>query len=286
LGLPAGQSVISNLAQHNETNVNIEFSNVSKEYGRFDGNGGLRVLDGISFAADSNEFICLLGPSGCGKSTLLKMAAGLERITSGKVSLGREIVTSPRPGCSMVFQDYALFPWLTVERNIAFGLELKGLGYEEIRESVHHLIRLVGLERFERSLPSQLSGGMKQRVALARALALQPQVLLMDEPFGALDSFTRMEMQEELIRLWLQRPFTVLFVTHDIEEAVYLADRIVVMTSRPGRVKTIVSVPLARPRERTDHRFITIRNHLLEQYERSSPHRVEDPSSEQIESSL
>jgi NitT/TauT family transport system ATP-binding protein len=250
--------------------VNIEFSNASKEYVRFDASG-LRVLDGISFAADDNEFICLLGPSGCGKSTLLKMAAGLERTTSGTVSLSSEIVTDPRPGCSMIFQDYALFPWLTVERNIAFGLELKGLSHEEIREFVHHLIRLVGLDGFERSLPSQLSGGMKQRVALARSLALQPQVLLMDEPFGALDSFTRMEMQEELIKLWQQKPFTVLFVTHDIEEAVYLADRIVVMTPRPGRVKTIVSVPLPRPRERTDNRFIAIRNHLLEQYERSSP---------------
>jgi NitT/TauT family transport system ATP-binding protein len=140
-----------------------------------------------------------------------------------------------------------------------------------VRQSVDRLIRLVGLDGFEKALPSQLSGGMKQRVALARSLVLTPQVLLMDEPFGALDSFTRMEMQEQLIKLWQQRPFTVLFVTHDIEEAVYLADRIVVMTPRPGRIKAIVPVPLARPRQRTDERFIEIRNHLLEQYERSSP---------------
>jgi NitT/TauT family transport system ATP-binding protein len=203
------------------------------------------------------------------------MAAGLEHATSGTVSLGGEKITAPRPGCSMVFQDYALFPWLTVERNIAFGLELQGLDQESVRQSVARLIHLVGLEGFERSLPSQLSGGMKQRVALARSLVLAPQVLLMDEPFGALDSFTRMEMQEELIKLWQQRPFTVLFVTHDIEEAVYLADRIVVMTPRPGRVKTIVAVPLARPRQRTDERFTAIRNHLLEQYERSSPQQIE-----------
>ena len=255
--------------------MDLEFSEVSKEYGHADREGKLSVLDRISFSAGSNEFVCLLGPSGCGKSTLLKMAAGLEQATSGTVSLGGEKITAPRSGCSMVFQDYALFPWLTVERNIAFGLELQGLDHESVRQSVARLIRLVGLEGFERSLPSQLSGGMKQRVALARSLVLAPQVLLMDEPFGALDSFTRMEMQEELIKLWLHRPFTVLFVTHDIEEAVYLADRIVVMTPRPGRVKTIVSVPLARPRQRTDERFTAIRNHLLEQYERSSPQQIE-----------
>jgi NitT/TauT family transport system ATP-binding protein len=255
--------------------VDLEFSEVSKEYIRADAEGKLSVLDRISFSASSNEFVCLLGPSGCGKSTLLKMAAGLEQTTSGAVSLDREKITAPRPGCSMVFQDYALFPWLTVERNIAFGLELQRLDRESVWQSVAQLTHLVGLEGFEKSLPSQLSGGMKQRVALARSLVLAPQVLLMDEPFGALDSFTRMEMQEELIKLWQQRPFTVLFVTHDIEEAVYLADRIVVMTPRPGRVKTIVSVPLARPRQRTDERFTAIRNHLLEQYERSSPQQIE-----------
>jgi NitT/TauT family transport system ATP-binding protein len=221
-----------------------------------------------------------LGPSGCGKSTLLKMAAGLERPTAGAILLDREVVTSPRTGCNMVFQDYALFPWLSVERNIAFGLELQGLRAETIRDSVASFIHLVGLNGFEKSLPSQLSGGMKQRVAIARALVLAPQILLMDEPFGALDSFTRMEMQEELMRLWRGRPFTVLFVTHDIEEAVYLADRIVVMTARPGRVKTIVPVPLERPRNRTHQDFIAIRNYLLEQYERATPHHWEgsDPT--------
>jgi NitT/TauT family transport system ATP-binding protein len=250
--------------------MKLQFSHVSKEYGRADLAGRLKVLDGISFSADSNEFVCLLGPSGCGKSTLLKMAAGLEQATSGTVSLDGESVKAPRDGCGMVFQDYALLPWLTVERNVAFGLELQAFGRNAIRESVARLIHLVGLSGFERSLPSQLSGGMRQRVALARSLALSPKVLLMDEPFGALDSFTRMEMQEELIKLWRSRPFTVLFVTHDIEEAVYLADRIVVMTPRPGRVKTIVSVPLERPRQRTGEDFTAIRNYLLEQYERSS----------------
>jgi NitT/TauT family transport system ATP-binding protein len=199
------------------------------------------------------------------------MAAGLEQATSGTVSLDAERIDAPRAECSLVFQDYALFPWLTVERNIAFGLELKAISRNSVRESVARLIHLVGLAGFEKSLPSQLSGGMKQRVALARSLALAPKLLLMDEPFGALDSFTRMEMQEELIKLWQGRPFTALFVTHDIEEAVYLADRIVVMTPRPGRVKTIVPVPLERPRLRTGEQFTGIRNYLLEQYERSSP---------------
>jgi len=263
--------------------VDLDFSRVSKEYDRGDGHAALSVLDRITFSARSAEFVCLLGPSGCGKSTLLKMTAGLERPTSGSVSLDGTPVVGPRRGCSMVFQDYALFPWLTVEKNIAFGLNLQGVAPHEIQSRVIRLIQLVDLQGFERSLPSQLSGGMKQRVALARSLVLAPEVLLMDEPFGALDSFTRMELQEELIKLWQQRPFTVLFVTHDIEEAVYLADRIVVMTPRPGRVKTTVSVPLRRPRHRTDEEFTAIRNHLLEQYERSSPGLSDNASEEQVE---
>ncbi len=250
--------------------VRLDYFDVSKSYGLAGRESALQVLHGVSFAASTEEFVCLLGPSGCGKSTLLKLAAGLEHVTSGTVSLDDVPVTVPRAGCGMVFQDYALFPWLNVERNIAFGLELQGLDPAIIRESVNRFVQLVGLGGFEKSLPSQLSGGMRQRVALARALVLAPRVLLMDEPFGALDSFTRMEMQEELIQLWQRQPFTVVFVTHDIEEAVYLADRIVVMTPRPGRIKTIVPVDIPRPRHRTDERFTAIRNHLLEQYERAS----------------
>jgi NitT/TauT family transport system ATP-binding protein len=253
-----------------ETFVKLDYIDVSKTYRRQGRGVALQVLDGISFAAQTEGFVCLLGPSGCGKSTLLKLAAGLEHSSSGKVALDDAIVTGPRDGCNMVFQDYALFPWLNVERNIAFGLELRGMDATHIKEAVAGFIQRVGLTGFEKSLPSQLSGGMKQRVALARALVLQPRVLLMDEPFGALDSFTRMEMQEELIRLWQRQPFTVIFVTHDIEEAVYLADLIVVMTPRPGRVKTIVPVDIARPRHRTGQQFTAIRNYLLEQYERST----------------
>ena len=186
--------------------MNIEFANISKEYGLADRDGRLKVLDGISFSAVTEEFICILGPSGCGKSTLLKMAAGLERPTAGEVGLDGEPITAPRRGCSMVFQDYALFPWLSVERNIAFGLELQGIEQKAVNEAVSRFIHLVGLEGFEKLLPSQLSGGMRQRVALARSLVLSPRALFMDEPFGALDSFTRMEMQEELIKLLATPP--------------------------------------------------------------------------------
>ena len=198
------------------------------------------------------------------------MVAGLESADQGAVTISGEPVRTPPRGCGMVFQDYALYPWLTVEQNISFGLELRGDDKPRIRQAVARFVELVGLRGFEKAFPRQLSGGMKQRVALARVLVMSPRILLMDEPFGALDSFTRMEMQAELINLWRQQPATVLFVTHDVEEAVYLADRIVVMTPRPGQVKTIVSVPLGRPRQRTHRDFTNIRNHVLEQYERSN----------------
>jgi NitT/TauT family transport system ATP-binding protein len=250
--------------------LSIEFKNVSKTYPLEDPRRRLLALSDVSFSAEPREFVCLLGPSGCGKSTLLKMVAGLESAESGSVSIDGEPVRSPRTGCGLVFQDYALYPWLTVEQNVSFGLELRGDDKLEIRKIIARFIELVGLRGFEKAFPRQLSGGMKQRVALARVLVMSPKVLLMDEPFGALDSFTRMEMQTELVNLWRQQPSTVLFVTHDVEEAVYLADRIVVMTPRPGQIKTIAAVPLVRPRRRTDRDFTEIRNHVLEQYERSS----------------
>ncbi len=257
--------------------MRIEFKNVSKTYPlQYQPSkrqaGTLLALEGVSFRVEPKEFVCLLGPSGCGKSTLLKTVAGLEKVSSGEVTADGTPIRSPRAGFGMVFQDYALFPWLTVEQNVRFGLELGSMEKDRIHETAARFIRLVGLTGFEKAHPSQLSGGMKQRVALARVLAMSPQVLLMDEPFGALDSFTRMEMQSELESLWLRQPFTTLFVTHDIEEAVYLADRIVVMTPRPGRVKTIVPVRLGRPRNRTAAEFTDIRNYVLEQYEQSRSH--------------
>jgi NitT/TauT family transport system ATP-binding protein len=250
--------------------MSVEFLDVSKTYPLADRRERLLALDRVSFSAEPQEFVCLLGPSGCGKSTLLKLAAGLEFPDTGTVAADGQPVQSPRAGCGMVFQDYALFPWLSVAQNVGFGLELRGDDKAAVRQVVAHFISLIGLNGFEKSFPRELSGGMKQRVALARVLAMATRVLLMDEPFGALDSFTRMEMQDELVKLWQQQPSTVLFVTHDIEEAVYLADRIVVMTPRPGRVKTIVAVPLSRPRRRIDRDFTEIRQHVLDQYERSN----------------
>jgi len=247
----------------------IVFDAVSKTYPQAD-RKQLQALQNISFTVSQGEFVCLLGPSGCGKSTLLKLLAGLEQPDSGSASIDGYPIVRPRTGSAMVFQDYALFPWLNVEQNVAFGLELRHKRKEDVQATVRRFIQLVGLNGFETSYPAQLSGGMKQRVAIARVLALSPNVLLMDEPFGALDSFTRMEMQSELVRLREHQPFTALFVTHDIEEAVYLADRILVMTPRPGAIKRIVPVPLSRPRRRTQAEFTEIRNLVLEQYERAN----------------
>jgi NitT/TauT family transport system ATP-binding protein len=249
--------------------VSIEFKHVSKTYSSENGLSRLLALSNVTFSAEPQELVCLLGPSGCGKSTLLKMAAGLESAENGSVTIDGEPVKSPRTGTGLVFQDYALYPWLTVEQNISFGLELRGDDRLAIHQGVTRFVELVGLRGFEKAFPKRLSGGMKQRVALARVLVMSPRILLMDEPFGALDSFTRMEMQAELVNLWQRQPSAVLFVTHDVEEAVYLADRIVVMTPRPGQIKTIKSVALSRPRQRTDRNFTDIRNYVLEQYERS-----------------
>ena len=251
--------------------MELLFNNVRKSFAVSGSNAAVVALDDVSFSVVGKEFVCLLGPSGCGKSTLLKLAAGLEFPDSGLVTDGGETIRKPHPDRGMVFQDYALFPWLTVEENIAFGLEVGGMDRQRVREKISRFIALVGLTGFEKAHPHQLSGGMKQRVGIARVLAMSPRVLLMDEPFGALDAFTRMEMQEELMNLWRSDPFTTVFVTHDVEEAVFLADRIVVMTSRPGKLKTIVPVPLARPRVRTDYDFVQIRNHVLKQYERTKP---------------
>ena len=257
--------------------MQIDFQNVSRIYSFEKKREQVVAVENVSFSAHRNEFICLLGPSGCGKSTLLKLAAGLETATSGAVVINGERVRSPREGCGMVFQEHALFPWLTVEQNVGFGLKMHKADKASSRETVDRLISLVGLGGFEKAHPQQLSGGMKQRAAMARALALSPRALFMDEPFGALDSFTRMDMQDELSELWANRPFTALFVTHDIEEAVYLADRIVVMTPRPGRIKSIVPVDLDRPRYRTDYAFREIRSFVLEQYERSGSRSAAAP---------
>jgi NitT/TauT family transport system ATP-binding protein len=199
------------------------------------------ALDQVSLEVRNREFVALLGPSGCGKSTLLYLIGGFLPVETGKIKVDGKAVAGPGPDRGIVFQHFALFPWKTVRGNILYGLERQGMPKEEREKRTQDFIELVGLAGFEDSYPSQLSGGMKQRTAIARTLAFDPEILLMDEPFGALDAQTRGLMQSELLRIWQRTPKTVIFVTHDVQEAVYLADRVAVMSARPGRIKTIVS---------------------------------------------
>ena len=210
------------------------------------------ALEGITFDVRDREFVAIVGPSGCGKTTCLRMAAGLEFPTSGRVSVGGRPVTAPGPDRAVVFQQFALFPWKTVHENIDFGLRSKGLAEALRRERISRQVELMGLQGYESAYPHQLSGGMQQRVAIARSYVLDPDVLLMDDPFGALDAQTRVVMQEELIKLARVNPRTVLFITHAVDEAVYLADRVVVMTRRPGRIREIVEVASIRKSEAWD----------------------------------
>ena len=207
----------------------------------------LVALQGIDLEIASGELVCLLGPSGCGKSTLLNVIAGFVAPTAGSVSCDGRAVTAPGPDRAMVFQEYALFPWMTVAQNVAFGLEIKGAS--GIDATVSALLEKLSLREFRDRFPKDLSGGMRQRVAIARALAIDSPVLLMDEPFGALDALTRRSLQAELLRIWSELRKTIVFVTHGIEESVLLADRVVVMTYRPGTVKRVVTIPLPRPRD-------------------------------------
>jgi NitT/TauT family transport system ATP-binding protein len=222
------------------------------------------ALKNIDLTITSGEFVCILGPSGCGKSTLLNAIAGFSLPTSGRILANGAEVSAPGPDRAMVFQEYALFPWMTVACNVAFGLEIKKLPKAVISEKVRTLLEKLQLTEFRDRYPKDLSGGMRQRVAIARALALDSPILLMDEPFGALDALTRRSLQEELLRIWMEFRKTVIFVTHSIEESIYLADRIVVMTYRPGTVKQVVPVELPRPRDVTSSHFITIQKELTQ----------------------
>jgi NitT/TauT family transport system ATP-binding protein len=225
------------------------------------------ALAAVDLEIGDGEFLCLLGPSGCGKTTLLNLMAGFEAPSSGEVRIDGRRVVGPDPRFVTLFQDYGLFPWRTVLGNIEYGLEARGEGRAARRARALECLELVGLADFARSHPHELSGGMKQRVALARALAVEPEVLFMDEPFGALDAITRMRMQDELIRLWQGKRRTVVFVTHDIDEALYLADRVAVMSAHPGRVQAELSIPLARPRDRTGYDFERLRDRVLKELE-------------------
>lgn len=223
----------------------------------------LPVLENIDLEVGDGEFVCLLGPSGCGKSTLLSAMAGFLTPTSGKIRIDGEIVRGPDPRRIFVFQERGVFPWLTVEGNIGFGLSK--LSRNERAQRVDYYIKMVGLEGFEKSYPHELSGGMKQRVEVARALAVNPDVMFLDEPFGALDSITRMVMRGELLRIWQAERKTILFVTHDIDEAVQLSDRVVVMSARPGRIQQIVSIDVLHPRDISSPRYLELRDGILGQ---------------------
>jgi NitT/TauT family transport system ATP-binding protein len=225
----------------------LEVRGISKAY-RQGGAHHVSVLADLSFTVADLEFVAVIGPSGCGKSTFLRIVDGLISPDSGSVLLDSMEVTGPGHGRAMVFQSFDLFPWRTALENVAFGLEMQELRPAERRTIAKHYIDLVGLSGFEQAYPFQLSGGMQQRVGIARALAIKPSILLMDEPFGALDVQTRELLQDELLRIWQNEPKTVLFVTHSIEEAIYLADRIVVFTPRPARIDRIIDVPFTRPR--------------------------------------
>jgi len=240
--------------------AHIVIDNVSKV---FDGDGRRMVaLQDISLEIPHGQFVCLLGPSGCGKSTLLNAIAGFAPPTSGRVVADGVPVAGPGPERGMVFQEYALFPWMTVEQNVGFGLEIKGMARAQIAARVGELLKLLSLEDFAKRYPKDLSGGMRQRVAIARVLALDSPILLMDEPFGALDALTRRNLQDELLRLWAELKKTVIFVTHSIEEAIYLADRIVVMTYRPGTIKRDMLVELPRLRDPAAPEFNALKREL------------------------
>ncbi|MES2784355.1 MAG: ABC transporter ATP-binding protein [Pseudomonadota bacterium] len=230
-------------------NHKIDIQDVSVTFGGGDGSAGVLALDGITAYAAEREFVSLLGPSGCGKSTLLNLVAGFLQPTTGTVTVDGKDVRQPGPERAVVFQDANLFPWLSVAKNVAFGPAVRGTqGEKELKERVAHYLDLVGLGKFADRLPLELSGGMRQRVALARVLINEPRVMLMDEPFGALDAQTRMVMQELLLKIWESQRMTVLFVTHDIDEALLLSDRIYTLSSHPGRIIDELAVPFARPR--------------------------------------
>ena len=222
--------------------VILDVQHLSKSF------GATTALNDINFRTHRREFLCVVGPSGCGKSTLVRIIAGLEDYTSGEVLLQGNSVLEPGSDRGMVFQGYTLFPWLTVKKNVMFGLEINGKGWHEAEQQALQWLALVGLERFADAYPNQLSGGMKQRVAIVRALANQPRILLMDEPFGALDAQTRCKMQAHLLEIWRKIDITIVFITHDLDEAIFLADRILVLSAHPGQVQELIEVPVPRPR--------------------------------------
>ena len=241
--------------------VRVKVDNVKKIYNTR--NGEMVALNGVTLDIHDNEFICVVGPSGCGKSTLLNIIAGLLEPTSGAVYCDGKEVKGTGTDRGVVFQQYALFPWLTVKKNVMFALEMRGIKGKEAEEQAMKYLQMVQLEKFADHYPKELSGGMKQRVAIARAYAAEPEVLLMDEPFGALDAQTRTQLQTELLETWQREKETCFFITHDVEEAIYMGTRVLVMEPRPGRVKADIPIELAEPKQRDSEEFQAYRNRIL-----------------------
>lgn len=244
--LEQSQAVKDRFTRLKEREVILEVKDLNKVYKT--AKGEVLALKNVNFKTHRREFVCVIGPSGCGKSTLIRILAGLESHTSGEVLLDNKPVTGPGRDRGMVFQGYTLFPWRSVKKNVMFGLEMNGITGEEASREANLWLELVGLEKFANAYPHELSGGMKQRVAIARALVNQPRILLMDEPFGALDAQSRAKMQAHLLEIWRNIDITILFITHDLDEAIFLADRILVLKAHPGEVQELIEVPVPRPR--------------------------------------
>ena len=244
----------------------LKLENISKSFAKVENDEVTHALDCIDLEMRSGEFISLAGPSGCGKSTILRLVAGLIQPTLGKVTVNEKEITGPSPERGMVFQKPTLFPWLTVEKNIAFPLKMQGrLNDANGKEKVEHMLHVIGLEGFRDDYPGQLSGGMAQRVALVRTLISQPEILLLDEPLGALDAFTRMNMQDEILSMWREHRQLALMVTHDVDEAIYMGTRVIVMDANPGRIIADIKIEEEFPRDRSSERFIRYRNMILNQ---------------------
>ena len=243
--------------------IELKLKDVSKSFSRVDSTEVTNAVTDVNVSMYNGEFVSLVGTSGCGKSTILRMIAGLIAPTTGELTINGTKITSPEPDIGMVFQKPTLFPWLTVEDNVAFSLKMQGK-LKEGMEDVQRLIKVIGLEKFKKDYPGQLSGGMAQRVALARAMISKPGILLMDEPLGALDAFTRMNMQNEILDMWQVNKQLVVMVTHDIDEAIHMSSRILVMEAHPGRIREEIKIDMDYPRNRSSSSFVEYRNHILD----------------------
>ena len=236
----------------------VQVSHLTKKF------GSLLVLDNISFQVDDGEFLCIVGPTGCGKTTFLNSLTKLYDVTDGEMLIDNEPINLQKHNVAYIFQEYSTMPWMDIEENIAYGLKIKGIPQEEMRSRVDEVIRMVGLEEFRHYYPRQMSASMLQRVVIARAFATKPELLLMDEPYGQLDLMLKYKLEDELLKLWKKIHTTVIFITHNIEEAVYLSDKIMVLSNKPTKIKTVIENRLPRPRKVTDREFIELRNEVTE----------------------